>query len=244
VYIENDVWLSGITVPLEIRRLDQGQPFSKDSLAIIPANRLAADLTTTTHTLYLPSKSNELKFWRCDGIGFETRGTPDFDSTDAVMYLAAGASSEYLANGSDGTPASGNPSLLLHFGLSGFGGAFEIDTACVTPGNRLMFVDTNFTPIKPSFTKGTIAIGDCGCPCFADPNCDGVTDVVDVVQAVNVAFRNFPSVQDTTCASERTDVHDDGDGTTGVMDVVRFFNVAFRNFDPCSNGGFRDPCTP
>jgi hypothetical protein len=68
------------------------------------------------------------------------------------------------------------------------------------------------------------------CPDHGDPSKDGPdVSVLDVVRAVNVAFRNFPPVFDGGCAYEQTDVTCSGD--TGVLDVVRFVNVAFRNYD-------------
>jgi hypothetical protein len=81
---------------------------------------------------------------------------------------------------------------------------------------------------------------DCFCYCHADPDYNGITDVLDVVQAVNVAFREFPPVTDPhpTCPYEGTDV--DCDAKTDVLDVVRFVNVAFRNADPAVE--FCDPC--
>ncbi|HUU44476.1 MAG TPA: hypothetical protein VM118_01980 [Acidobacteriota bacterium] len=80
----------------------------------------------------------------------------------------------------------------------------------------------------------------CGCACLGDPVCDSVTDVLDVVTAVDVAFRSAPSASDPflTCPMSRTDV--DCDSVTNVIDVVHFINVAFRNGDPATE--FCDPC--
>ncbi|HUU46786.1 MAG TPA: hypothetical protein VM118_13735, partial [Acidobacteriota bacterium] len=66
----------------------------------------------------------------------------------------------------------------------------------------------------------------CKCACHADPQCDGVTNVLDVVQTVNVAFRGGSPVFDDDCPYERTDV--DCSGYTNVLDVVKIVNVAFR----------------
>jgi hypothetical protein len=78
----------------------------------------------------------------------------------------------------------------------------------------------------------------CTCPCHADPMCDGHIGVLDVVQAINVAFRNFPAEFDYDCAYAQTDVT--CDSATDVTDVVHFINVAFRNADP--EGEFCNPC--
>jgi len=78
----------------------------------------------------------------------------------------------------------------------------------------------------------------CNCPCHADPQCDGVTNVLDVVHSVNVAFRGSPPVFDDNCPFEQTDV--DCSGFTNVIDVVKFVNVAFRGGLPEDN--FCEPC--
>jgi hypothetical protein len=78
----------------------------------------------------------------------------------------------------------------------------------------------------------------CDCPCIGDPHCDGSTDVLDVVQAVDVAFRNGQASAGFACPREQTDVN--CSSATDALDVVRFVNVAFRNRDPATE--FCDPC--
>jgi hypothetical protein len=80
----------------------------------------------------------------------------------------------------------------------------------------------------------------CACDCHADPTCDGVTDILDVVNTVNVAFRNFSAMPDPNpaCPVETTDT--DCDGDTDIIDVTKMVNVAFRNMSPASQ--FCDPC--
>jgi hypothetical protein len=92
------------------------------------------------------------------------------------------------------------------------------------------------------FTAGIITVIPCidPCDCHADPECDGVTNAFDVVQAVNVAFRGQAETVDPQahCAYATTDVT--CDGVTNVLDVVRLVNVAFRGGDPTVE--FCDPC--
>ena len=75
--------------------------------------------------------------------------------------------------------------------------------------------------------------------CHADPRCDGVTDVLDVVLAAGVSFRSEDAIIDSVsaCPGSTTDV--DCDGDTDILDVIRFVNVAFRNEDPAVQ--FCDP---
>jgi choice-of-anchor B domain-containing protein len=105
-----------------------------------------------------------------------------------------------------------------------------------------------------SFASGKIIISDmqtglyviemtefpdhCSCPCAADPQCDGVTNVLDVVETVNVSFRSASPITDPDCTHMRTDA--DCSGATDVIDVVKMVNVSFRSADPLTE--FCDPC--
>ncbi|HUU46881.1 MAG TPA: hypothetical protein VM118_14230 [Acidobacteriota bacterium] len=80
----------------------------------------------------------------------------------------------------------------------------------------------------------------CLCPCHGDVGCDGVCDVIDVVDAVNVAFRGAAATVNPSCPYPSTDVS--CDGVTNVLDVVRFVNVAFRGKDAAAE--FCAPCAP
>jgi hypothetical protein len=91
------------------------------------------------------------------------------------------------------------------------------------------------------FWYGTSGSGGCACDCHADPGaCDGVQTVLDVVQTVNVAFRNAAAIIDpnASCPYQTTDVNCD-DNTT-VIDVVKMVNVAFRNANVLTE--FCNPC--
>ncbi|MBI3872687.1 MAG: hypothetical protein HY304_06395, partial [candidate division Zixibacteria bacterium] len=79
----------------------------------------------------------------------------------------------------------------------------------------------------------------CACPCHADPRCDSVvSDVLDVTNTVNVAFRGSPAMIDPGCPRDRTDV--DCTGATDVLDVTRVVDVAFRGADAAVK--YCDPC--
>ncbi len=80
----------------------------------------------------------------------------------------------------------------------------------------------------------------CACDCAHDPACDSLTDIFDVTNAVNVAFRNAAAMLDpnSNCPWQTTDVN--CDGVTDIFDVTKFVNVAFRNGDPASE--FCQPC--
>jgi len=81
----------------------------------------------------------------------------------------------------------------------------------------------------------------CGCTCHADPaNCDGVQDITDVVQTINVAFRGVAAILDpnAACPYETTDTN--CSTATDVIDVVKMVNVAFRGANPATE--FCNPC--
>lgn len=79
----------------------------------------------------------------------------------------------------------------------------------------------------------------CNCGCLADPTCDGVTDILDVVGTVTVAFRGGATTKMLDCQGlERTDTN--CSGSTDVIDVVKTINVAFRGADRATE--FCTPC--
>ena len=93
------------------------------------------------------------------------------------------------------------------------------------------------------FWYGTAAAGGgCACDCFGDPMCDGVASILDVVRAVDVAFRGGAPYfdPDPACPLETTDVT--CDGVTTILDVVRMVDVAFRGGD--AEVLYCDPCAP
>jgi hypothetical protein len=65
-----------------------------------------------------------------------------------------------------------------------------------------------------------------------------ISDILDVVTTVNVAFRGVASVVDAGCPRERADV--DASGATDVLDVVKVVNVAFRGNSIASQ--YAPPC--
>lgn len=148
---------------------------------------------------------------------------------DSVGILTGETIEFYWGNGGDHTITSGtgsgdpNAGNLLHSPLN-----FE------TPAVQLSFGAPGVYPFfcVPHESEGmntTVYVSNpCNCPCKYDPECDMVvSDVLDVVRTVAVAFRNNPPDIDPDCPAERTDVN--FDGATDVLDVVRVVGVAFRN---------------
>lgn len=87
----------------------------------------------------------------------------------------------------------------------------------------------------------TIEAPPCACDCHADPSgCDVFRDITDVVQTINVAFRNFAPILDPNagCPYQTTDLN--CSTTTDVVDVVKMIGVAFRNSNPVTE--ICNPC--
>jgi hypothetical protein len=86
---------------------------------------------------------------------------------------------------------------------------------------------------------GTVGCSSCSCPCKRDPNCDAIiTDVLDVISVVNVAFRGTAATQDGGCLKSRQDLN--CDGAPDVLDVVAVVNVSFRGTNALT--ALCDPC--
>lgn len=112
-----------------------------------------------------------------------------------------------------------------------------------TLGPNVLGATTVEGTFPPVVTAGRITFTGtqtCECDCHGDPVCDGVTDVQDVITAINVAFRNGSDLLDPLCpTANRLDV--DCSTNVDILDVVGMVDVAFRNGDPAQL--FCDPCT-
>jgi len=89
------------------------------------------------------------------------------------------------------------------------------------------------------FRHNGYAIDGNYCPCWADPNCDGIrSNLVDVAMTIGVALRGGLSLVDVSCPTERTDVN--CSGFTDIIDVVKTIEVAFRAAKPATT--YCNPC--
>jgi len=146
----------------------------------------------------------------------------------------------------DDNPFNTPPAWYADTDNDGFGDATITVAQCDQPAGYVADGTDNCPGIaNPDQTDSDgDGIGDvcdpCTCPCHGDPECDGFPSVLDVVRAINTAFRDAPPVSDPGCPFERTDV--DCDGSTNVLDVVWFVNVSFRGLHPSTQ--YCDPCAP
>lgn len=152
-------------------------------------------------------------------------------------------------NGGGAPPLAPGAGAILRVYLSIKPDAIQGDTVALTVFDPVATLPLTAATTTMDFAVigdiGTITIltPPCACQCHTDPQCDGEANVLDVVQAVDVAFRNQPPDPDPlyfSCNHEMTDV--DCNGVVDVIDVVHLTAVAFRNEDPA--GHFCDPCAP
>ncbi|HUU44613.1 MAG TPA: hypothetical protein VM118_02670 [Acidobacteriota bacterium] len=145
-------------------------------------------------------------------------------------------------------PAAVAAAINLDWVSINHGGAIEVASGDLRMGVSLAQSVAGFVAGGPyqmglGFWYGTAAAGGgCACDCFGDPMCDGVASILDVVRAVDVAFRGGAPYFDPNpaCPFETTDVT--CDGVTTILDVVRMVDVAFRGGD--AEVLYCDPCAP
>jgi hypothetical protein len=223
-----------LSIPLEIRSIDDGSYIS-DSLVFTVQGRVGqSGLMDFTILRYYGTPAVENSCSGPNANSYVTESPIDFVSPDGVLWLGA-TGLIGLPTGADGEPGSGTPSFTLNFATTSVVGSFEIDTCCMTPANHIFYLDQSSGFIIP-FTKGVVTIIDCACPCQGDPVCDSTSDVLDVVAAVNEAFRGAAAVADSQCPHiSRVDIN--CDCVVDVLDVVGIVNRAFR-------GAAASPCNP
>ena len=166
-------------------------------------------------------------------------GSPRFEP--ATVTIQQGQTVEWVWDSGDHTVTSGagssdpNAGLMLNSSLNMFVPAVQLtfNTAGTFP---FFCVPHEFMDMKMTVK----VIPPCSCPCAFDPRCDGVvSDVLDVSDTINRAFRGFAPNQDPACPFERTDV--DASGATDVLDVTKVINVAFRGNSAASQYDL-NPC--
>lgn len=227
VYIENDVSISAIILPLEFRQLTAGA-YVTNSLTLTVQGRVATSGLMDFVTLnYHPTPDANT----CSGPisqTFGVSGSIDFVSPDGIFWSGLNFINPALAPGSDGSPPTGTPSFLLTFDVTNTDGIFEIDTCCMAPANHLVFVDAViFSEITPSFTKGVITIGSGSCCAVpGDANHDGGADISDLTYAISFVYLG----RDPLVCTEEFDSN--SDGVIDIIDVVWFINYMFNTGPP------------
>lgn len=195
VYIDNSIYMSAITLPLEIRsKYPGGGAYISGTLAagpnpmgrlhnspIGPGGTFPAGDQRSYSTPSTPNCSGG------DSHSF-TQAVPevDFISPDAVRYFAIANLQSPDRDLDPGFDPEGVPSYILTFNVTGTEGSFIIDTCCIT-AQHISFADNvgNYYPLPNSdpnsgtyyieFSPGEIEIRDDhlavwpDCGCLEDP---------------------------------------------------------------------------
>lgn len=257
VNISNSTPLAGIAVPLEIRPLTSGASIAQNIQFVMnPNGRIAnSPLGYADEVDSLWPEAIRVLYRTCVICTVSCSGpvsnsycvhdtTCVSPTTPYGLFFGSVSTGDprigeliELAPGADpGTSADASLQIVLNQ-IGTTPGMFEIDTACWMPANSILFVDADGSATVPSFTKGVIELR-CDCPCHADPECDGLTNIQDVVKTINVAFRAVQPDPYPFCPRVTTDVN--CDGVTNILDVVAVVDVTFRAADP--NTIFCDAC--
>lgn len=248
VFLTNDVPLQNLFFPLRLKSVDSGA-FTAGYLEVSSAGRLRAFDSAEAYIITRTYSMNGT--WptdhRCpmndEGEAWDPGLTPaDHVSPDALLYGVLTTDDWHIFDaGSDGSPDSGSPSLVLSFGVSCIPGVFEIDTTCIPPYARLGLYggDLGTVLVTHTVTKSTIEIG-CECQCHTDPQCDGYYDIIDWMRIRDVARGSHAPIPDPNpmCPVLTTDVN--CDGVTNNTDKNLMYEVIFNSGDPDTL--FCDPC--
>jgi hypothetical protein len=144
VYITNDQPIRAVVIPIRLRSWDPNS-FVADHFILTKVGRAAHFDSTGTYAVvqYYSMNGAYSGLHACPvdesgNIWSPRQGPPDFVSPDGVLYAAfSNEDTSFLAPGTDGSPGSGTPSLLLSFGVTCPVGMFEIDTTCVPPYTQI-----------------------------------------------------------------------------------------------------------
>jgi hypothetical protein len=185
VYITNNEDLSGFTLPLEFRAVvttppglgastGATEPFIAESFVVETSGRLEAGGFDDLMTLDIYSQPGAQTCSGPESHTFTTEGmTLDFlTSPSAILLRLPNPTYPCLPAGSDGVPGTGDPSIILTFGVGDVPGVFEIDTCCIGPGEHATTWNClSGQPQVARFTKGTITIVE-----MAAYRCDGTDE--------------------------------------------------------------------
>jgi hypothetical protein len=188
VYLSNDVPLTGIVLPFEIRKslgnaYLAGPASALDSIGFLRL-RVGGRLHAGPLGVAGPNWPEADRFSQvaatsggtCSGpltSSFATRTfAMDTASPNGVFFatLSAGdpPGDDVALNPGADLPGTANASLFFVFNVGTADGMFVIDTSCFTPANHLVYVDENINAVDPCFIRGKITV----CEYTGSSDCD------------------------------------------------------------------------
>lgn len=247
IYLENNVDLGTVVIPLVIRQLET-YPVTLEGEYVAGA-RLDGHLTFIRYLRYYDHEDGICKESQTGGFGTVSGGgtvssvvVPSPSSPDALAFVRTQGFSLWLPAGSDGVPPDGVPSLRIKFTCPSdvvSGQRFLIDTTCTNPSGHLLFTMTAglWTPLPVDFIAGTVTCEPCHCTFQGDLDGDGFVTALDLSHNVDVLFRSGINIQDTDCPIPRADF--DGDKFSTALDLGFMVDYLFAG-----GPGPVDPCAP
>lgn len=244
-YISNAVPATAIVLPFEFRTVGSAtgphaythgpvtrawNPLGRVDTSVLGPASLHSDPAYIVNHWY-PVRGGVECSGPVSGTYTAANATPDNVSPDGCLFAAV---STGCGPGCDGdidldpgfeSVGVDAPSFLIQFDVNTVQGQFEIDTCCVGPANHLFYIDRNTSIVPFDFTKGVITIG-CECACLGDPVCDGTSDVLDLIETINVAFRGVAGITDSDCMFSRDDLN--ASGETDIVDVSLMVSAVYR----------------
>jgi hypothetical protein len=214
------------------------------AIAAAPGTKKPASTRVVPPSTTAPSSGSDVL--RSNPVKSTGPDEPIVPLEESVDRFAPVAPIEQLAPSAAGTSSA--PINMDWYSINN-GGAIEVASGNIKMGlsigqNAVGEVSAGNIKMGLGFWYGASGSSapTCACDCHADPQCDGSTDILDVTQIVNVAFRNGDPILDPNvlCSYQTTDV--DCSSATDILDVTRMVNVAFRNGDPATE--FCSPCAP
>jgi hypothetical protein len=245
VFVDNNVILAGIEVPLLLREITPGAFIT--SLKLSTRDRLAlpdGPLSGVKATWQVFDTTGKCGLdgipWDPDHI--DTLPHPVPGAPMKVLFTRGAGFGEYLEPGEDATG-----SLLLTADIGLTTGQFEIDTTCVLT-THLNYTPPPGFPFTPAFNKGTITIVACDCPNHGDPDQDGFITPIDLGYFIDCLFAcDFGGPADLCPDAMSPYLSDwDCDGFPTALDLGALIDHLFAGgdgpCDPCACDPYPDNC--
>lgn len=272
VFLTNDIGWRGFNMPLEIRTISGGAymvaAFSRgpnplgrlhnSPLGAAGTNWPSAGITQRTYAVPVaagscPRPTDSVSSWN------SAAANPDYISPDAILHACVSTGDPNIGEDITLDPGADPPetrfaSYRIVFNVNANSGQFEIDTTCLLPSTRLVYVvdagNGDVVSLAPEFTKGIITIFACDTSQVPDCDGDGLLNAADNCPGVaNPGQEDGDGDGDgdhcDNCISTAnpTQLDEDADGVGNACDnCPNVVNSSQQNADGDAYGDACDPC--
>ena len=241
VFLQNDIPISGVVVPL-IMESKTGEAFV-NSIELTFADRLSTFLTdyTVRNQYDVPDGicgiiCDTIPDSACDtSRGFHTlnatSGRHDVPSSPhGVYFVRARFDSPLLPAGTDATG-----SLVISANIGSNEGTFTIDSTCTDPKNHLMFIDAGAGRVDVTFQPGTITVHGACCGRYSsgltgNTDCDpaGKRNLADITRLIDRVYLS----KNLLCCEGNGNVDGDSSGKMNLADITRLIDSVYLSKVP------------